>query len=271
MMKKNKLVWNFLSGVIIIIALFLIFKIYFLVQNPLQENTIIILGNENQTILFKTFNRLNSWFNDFFHFNSLRSQVQNLKEENNNLLEQLVELKNLQEENSSLKEAFNVKQTTKWHLVPAQIIMIDPSGLTGNFWINQGQNNGLKPGMNVILANQVLIGTLKECFSNYCRGESIFAPQTRIGVKDVANNFLAIIEKDNQGRFILKLVPREANIQPNDLLITSTENNNFVPGLLVAKVKSLIPSESSLQEYLVEPLFISNQLFSVFVITNSVF
>jgi rod shape-determining protein MreC len=244
---------------------------YSLVKTPLQENTVALFTGSGQNVVLRTFNRIYSWINDFFHFNYLRQQVQSLAEENNILLSQLVELKSLQEENKSLKEAFKVKQTTNWHLLPAQIIMVDPTGLTGSFWINQGQNNGLKPGMNVILANQILVGTLKECFSNYCRGESIFSPQTKIGVKDVASNFLAILIRDNQGRFILKLVPRDTNIQPNDLLVTSIENTNFLPNLLVAKVKSLIPSESSLEEYLTEPLFIPQELSSVFVITDSIF
>ncbi|MFA5392145.1 MAG: rod shape-determining protein MreC [Candidatus Paceibacterota bacterium] len=270
-MKKEKIFRRLFIGVIILIALFFIFKIYFISKNNIQQTTVSIFAQSNKSILLEVFNRANSWFKDFFHFNQIRNQVQNLKEENNNLLWQLTQFKNLEEENISLKLAFNVKQETGWNLLPARIVLVDPTGLNGNFWIDKGQNSGLKPGMNVILENQVLVGVLKECLTNYCRGKSIFAPQTKIGVKDIESRVLAILEKDNQFRFILKLVPRDTQLQLDDLLVTSNENTGFLPGLLVAKVKNLISSESSLQEYLTEPLFLPNQLFSVFVITDSIF
>jgi len=270
-MKKTKIFHRLFIGVIILIALFFIFKIYFISKKYIQQTTVSIFAQSNEPILLEISNRGYSWFKDFFHFNQIRNQVQSLKEENNNLLWQLIQLKNLEEENISLKLAFNVKQNTGWHLLPAQIVLVDPTGLNGNFWINKGQSSGLKPGMNVILENQVLVGVLKECLTDYCRGESIFAPQTKIGVKDIESRVLAILEKDNQARFILKLVPRDTQIQPEDLLVTSNENTGLMPDLLVAKVKNLIPSESFLQEYLTEPLFLPNQLFSVFVITDSIF
>jgi len=270
-MKRHQTIQHLLFGVIILITLLFLFKIYFISKDHIQQATVSTLAQSNEPMLLEIFNRSHSWFKDFFHFNQIRNQVQSLKEENNSLLWQLTQLKNLEEENISLKLAFDVKQKTNWHLLPAQIVLVDPTGLKGDFWINKGQSSGLKPGMNVILENQVLVGVLKECLTNYCRGESIFAPQTKIGVRDIESRVLAILEKDNQARFILKLVPRDTKIQPDDLLVTSTENTGLLPGLLVAKVKSLIPSESALQEYLTEPLFLPNQLFSVFVITDFIF
>ena len=270
-MKRKKFINRFLFGVIIIIALFFIFKLYFISQNSIQTVAVSAFGYPQESSFLKIFNRAYSWANDFFHFNKVRNQTQSLKEENNKLLSQLSRIKTLEEENASLKEAFNMKEMYHWNLVPAEIVLVDPTGLTGVFWINKGVSSGLKPGMNVILSNQILIGTLKECLSDYCRGESIFAPQTKIGVRDINSKVLAILERDTQGRFILKLVPRDVNIQPNDLLVTSTENTGLMPGLLVGKVKNLIPSESALQEYLTEPLFIPNQVLSVFIITNSIF
>jgi len=267
-MKKAKIFHRLFIGVIILIALFFIFKIYFTNQNKLKVASVSVFSEIKDNVFLHFFNQSSEWLNDLFHFNQIRYQAKNLEEENTKLLFQLTRLKNLEEENLALKEAFNPKKEKDWHLLPAQVILIDPTGFSGQFWIDQGQSNGLKPGMNVILSNQVLIGILKECFENYCRGESIFAPQTKIGVENLESHILAILEKDNRGRYLLKLVPQEANIEIGDLLVTSRENSNFLPGLLVAKVKDIIPSSNVLKEYILEPLFTKNQLSSVFVITD---
>ena len=267
-MKKAKIFQRLFIGVIILIALFFMFKIYFTNQNKLKVSSVSVFFEMKDNVFLNFFNQSSGWLNDLFHFNRIRYQTKNLEEENVNLLFQLTQLKNLEEENLSLKEAFNLKKETGWHLLPAQVLLIDPTGFSGQFWIDQGQNSGLKSGMNVILENQVLVGILKECFKDYCRGESIFAPQTKIGVENLESHVLAILEKDNRGRYLLKLVPQEANIKIGDLLVTSHENTNFLKGLLVAKVKDIIPSSNVLKEYILEPLFTKNQLSLVLVITD---
>ena len=267
-MKKAKIFHRLFIGVIILIALFFIFKIYFIFQGNLKVSTVFVFSEMKDNVFLHFLNQSSNWLNDLFHFNRLRYQAKNLEEENTKLLFQLTQLKNLEEENLVLKEAFNLKKEKGYNLLPAQVVLIDPTGFSGQFWIDQGQSSGLKPGMNVILSNQVLVGILKECFENYCRGESIFAPQTKLGVEDLESHVLAILEKDIQGRYLLKLVPQEANIETGDLLVTSHENTNFLQGLLVAKVKDIIPSLNILKEYILEPLFTKNQLSSVFVITD---
>jgi rod shape-determining protein MreC len=267
-MKKAKIFQRLLIGVIILIALFFILKIYFTNQNKLKVASVSVFSEMKNNVFLNFLNQSSGWLNDLFHFNQIRYQAKNLEEENDNLLFHLSQFKNLEEENLALKEAFNLKKEKGWHLLPAQVILIDSTGFSGQFWIDQGQNSGLKSGMNVILENQVLIGILKECFKDYCRGESIFAPATKIGVENVESHVLAILEKDNRGRYLLKLVPQEANILVGDLLITSQENTNFLKGLLVAKVQEIIPSSNVLKEYILEPLFTKNQLSTVFVITD---
>lgn len=267
-MKRNQVIQRLFIGVIILIALFFIFKIYFINQNKLKVASVSVISGMKDNVFLNFLNQSSDWLNDLFHFNRIRYQAKNLEEENDNLLFHLAKFKNLEEENLALKEAFNLKKEKGWHLLPAQVILIDSTGLSGQFWIDQGQSNGLKSGMNVILENQVLIGILKECFKDYCRGESISAPATKIGVENVESHVLAILEKDNRGRYLLKLVPQEANILVGDLLITSNENKNFLKGLLVAKVQEIILSSNILKEYILEPLFTKNQLSTVFVITD---
>jgi len=254
--------------VILIITSILLFKFYFSQEKTLKSQLVYSL--ERGGLIGNYLVNFKNWTNDFLHFNSLRKQLIDIKNENIRLISQAQNFKEIKEENILLKNALKIKDETGWSLMPAKIILMDPSGLTGSFWINKGTETGLKKGMNVILEDKILVGRLMECFNNYCRGKSIFSPETKISVEDLRSSTLAIVEKDIKGNFRLKLVPYESDIKIGDILITSSENTNFFKGLLVAKVKKLGSSSdaSSLKEFILEPLLNFSQISSVLIITD---
>ncbi len=254
--------------VILIITSILLFKFYFSQEKTLKPQ--LVYGLERGGLIGNYLFNFKNWTNDLLHFNSLRKQLSGLEYQNIKLINQLQNFKETEEENILLKNALKIKDETGWSLVSAKIILMDPSGLTGSFWINKGTETGLKEGMNVILEDKILIGRLIECFNNYCRGESIFSPETKISVEDLRSSTLAIAEKDIKGNFRLKLVPYESDIKIGDILITSSENANFFKGLLVAKVKEFGSSSdvSSLKEFILEPLLNFSQISSILIITT---
>ena len=254
--------------VIFIITSILLFKFYFSQEEVFKPKLVYSL--EKGGLVGNYLFNFKNWTNDFLHFNSIRRQLLEIEHENIGLINQLHDFKEVKEENILLKNALKIKDETDWSLVSAKIILMDPSGLTGSFWINKGVKQGLKQGMNVILEDKILVGRLKECFDNYCRGESIFNPETKISVENLRSSILAVAEKDVKGNFRLKLVPYESDIKVGDILITSSENANFFKGLLVAKVKKSSPSSdvSSLKEFILEPLLNLSRISSVLIITN---
>ena len=254
--------------VIFIITSILLFKFYFSQEKTFKPQ--LAYNLEKGGLVGNYLFDFKNWTNDLLHFNTLRKQLSGLGYENIKLINQLQDFKEIEEENSLLKSALKIEDETNWSLVSAKIVLMDPSGLTGSFWINKGIKQGLKQGMNVILEDKILVGRLKECFDNYCRGESIFNPETKISVEDLRSSTLAVAEKDAKGSFRLKLVPYESDIKVGDILITSSENANFFKGLLVAKVKksSLSADVSSLKEFILEPLLNLSEISSVLIITD---
>lgn len=267
-MKRHQTIQRLFFGVIILIALFFLLKLYYGHQNNIKATSVSVLSSMSGTVFSRVLINSSNWVNDLFHFNTLRNKVINLEQTNNDLLVQNLTLQELTNENLALTKALKVKQETNWHLVPAQVILMDPTGLSGRFWINKGKKDGLQVGMNVISADKILVGVLTECEDHYSQGESIFAPQIKIGVEDLNSKVLAVLEKDKEGRYLLTLVPQGAEIKIGDSLVTSAENTNFLKGLLVAQIKELIPSSNVLKEYLAEPFFNNHQLSQIFVITD---
>ena len=254
--------------VVLIITSILLFKLYFSQEKSIKPQ--LVYNLERGGLIGNYLFDFKSWTNDFLHFNSLRKQLLKLQYENIELINQLQDLKETKEENVLLKNALAIEDETGWSMVSAKIILMDPSGLTGSFWINKGIEAGLREGMNVILEDKILVGMLTECFNNYCRGKSIFSPETKISVENLRSSTLAIAEKDIKGNFRLKLVPYKADIKIGDILITSSENANFFKGLLVAKVKGFGSSSdvSSLKEFILEPLLNFSQISSILIITD---
>jgi rod shape-determining protein MreC len=269
MKQKN----NFYSILLLVIFTFtsiLLFNLYFSQEKNLKPK--LVYGLEKGGSIGDYLLNFKNWTNDLLHFNNLRKQLVELKNENIDFVNQLQKFNEIKEENDLLKNALKIKEETNWSVESAKIILTDPSGLTGSFWINKGSEIGLKNGMNVILEDKVLVGRLIECFNSYCRGESIFSPETKISVEDLRSSTLAIAEKDMKGNFRLKLVPYESDIQIGDILVTSSENANFFKGLLVAKVKKSSSSSniSSLKEFILEPLLNFSQISYVLIITDIV-
>jgi len=267
MKQKNNFHFIFLL-VIFTFTSILLFNLYFSQEKNLKPK--LVYGLEKGGLIGNYLFNFKNWADDLLHFNNLRKQLSELKYENINFVNQLQNFNEIKKENSLLKNALEIKEETGWSVELAKIILTDPSGLTGSFWINKGTNTGLKDGMNVILGDKVLVGRLIECFNSYCRGESIFSPETKISVEDLRSSTLAIAEKDIKGNFRLRLVPYESDIQIGDILVTSSENANFFKGLLVAKVKKFSPSSdiSSVKEFILEPLLNFSQISSVLIVID---
>ncbi|MGC8651352.1 MAG: rod shape-determining protein MreC [Minisyncoccia bacterium] len=267
-MRKNPLLHFLFFGVVIIIALFFLFKLYQGQRNNIQTASVTTLASLRGTVFTNILLNSSSWLNDFLHFNTLRNKLIDLEKTNSELLTQNLTLQELTKENLALTNALKLKQDNGWHLIPSQVVLMDPTGLSGKFWINKGGQDGLKVGMNVISTNKILLGVITECNAHYSQVESIFAPQIKIGVEDLNSQVLAVLERNTEGKYILTLVPQGANVNGGDFLITSAENKNFLKGLLVAQVKEIIPSSNVIKNYLTEPFLNSHQIDWVFVITD---
>lgn len=267
-MKAKKELQPLILLVIVCITSLLIFRLYFFEASNLKPG--IIFMTEKGEIMGRLVFNFKNWFIDILHFNSLRNENKKTRKENIYLINQLQQFKEIQEENSLLKKVLDIKKETGWTLESAKVILMDPSGLSGSFWIDKGFNSGLKPGMNVILEDKVLVGKLKECYENYCYGESIFSPEIKISVENLRSLDIAVAERQKWGDFRLKLVPYKSDIQIGDILITSSENSDFIRGLLVAKIKKAVHSSAAdlFKEFILEPFLDPSRLSSVLVITD---
>ena len=254
-------------GILVITIIGLLTIVYVRRENSIQRRTVSWVISWNT--ISQDFSSLRSWYDDLIHFNSFRREALRAQQENLHLLSQQTVIKELGKENETLRDALKLKKKYYWHLVPAQVIFTDPLNSQGIFWLNKGLNDGLKSGMNVVLGSKILVGTLAKCYPHFCQGISIFQPGLRLSVKDERSNVLAVAEKGKGGDFILKLVSFDSDIKVGDILVTSKENQMFLPNLLVARVKKeQVITGNLLKQFILRPLFSEVDISSVLIITN---
>ncbi len=269
-MKKKFKISFLLTKVIILITFVIVFRVYLSSKNNLNALAIDSLKVIESPVSFVS--NIVSWFYDLFHFNKFRNNYLKLQEENFLLNQKLLDYLELKKENENLKLALKIKEEENWKLVPAKVVFFDPSGVTNNFLIDKGLENGIKNGMNIITNEKVLIGRTINCLKYSCLVESIFSPNVKIGLENARSKIKSIMEKDIKGNFYLKLLPPMADMEIGDLLITSNENPFYLKGLLVAKIIDKIEGAKNPEEgFIIEPLVNRLNLDQVFVITNFTF
>ncbi|MFA5092302.1 MAG: rod shape-determining protein MreC, partial [Candidatus Paceibacterota bacterium] len=208
------------------------------------------------------------WIGDLFNFANLRNEYYRLKEKEKNFNQNLGAVSVLKNENADLYKLLH-SDTNKFNILPAKVLVGDINGSDGIFIINRGLNDNLKVGMNIIIPDNILVGRVIEVFKNYSKVESLHSINTNLSVLNLDKNFLALLKKDSSGSLTLKFYADDNQFNLQDILVTSSENQNYLSGLLVGKVKSITNTPlTSQKNVLVELFFEPSKLHNVFVITN---
>lgn len=220
-----------------------------------------------QPVQEKTGNAMN-YLGDLFNFAKIRIDYYRLKEKEKDFDQNTGALNALKYENEGLHKLIN-SDSNKYNIISAKVLVGDINGTDGIFIINRGTNDDLKKGMNVILPENILVGKIIEVFKNYSKVESLHSSNTNLSVLSIAKNYLALLKKDQNGSLTLKFYSDESVFNVNDIFITSSENKEFISGLLVGKIRSIKNTSLTNQKnILIETFFEPSKLRNVFVITN---
>lgn len=203
---------------------------------------------------------------------------QALLEENSRLHDQLAassaleaRLAELRKENFRLREMLEFKEQSEYSLVPAEVIARDGSNWFHTMTINKGSIHGVEKDMAVVtseglvgnvlsvspIASQVLLLT------DARRAVSAIVQRSRepgeVGIVENAPEIPGFLRMSN--------LPREANIQPGDTVISSGLGGIFPKGLVIGHVLEIGEDEYGiLKQALLRPAANFNRLEEVFVV-----
>jgi len=184
----------------------------------------------------------------FFHRNMMLAR--RLSVENDNLNRKLLEQEEYRLENNRLKELLSLKQKTPLKVIAAQVIARSTDSWVSLVIINKGTRQGIRKGY-VVITFAGLAGRVIEVFDSTSKVMLINDPH--LGVS-------AIIERTRQeglisgtlgNTLIMRYLPKDADMQTGDKIVTSGLTDMYPKGLAIGTVVSFGDEFSGLSRYAV--------------------
>lgn len=195
----------------------------------------------------------------------------NLREENENLKKQLIEISlqqkshyTLIDENKRLRDLLALKESKKDIVTIANVISKGSNKFLKTIWIDKGSNHGIKKGYPVVTPNG-LVGKVISVNSNSSEIILVTDPNFSAAVRIDRNRVEGILTGKGNN-CLLKYIPLEEEVLTGDRIITSGLDEVFPEGILVGAVKSVNKKKGLFQLIEVIPTQPENKIEEVAVI-----
>lgn len=223
-----------------------------------------------QEAVSRVFRPVGSFFGGLAHVGSLeaqnrrlREQIQTLKAETGgaiNTQRQLIELQDL----LGLKQRLDLSATVGGNVIASSI---------GNFeWsvtIDRGSGDGVKVNQPVLTA-EGLVGHVVEVTSCCSRVQLIIDPRSAVASRLAKTGDTGLIVGERNQDLQMQLVPPDAEVTPEEAVVTSGYQNGLYPsGILIGFVSHLYSQQGSLSKVIqVRPAVDFSSLEFVLVVTG---
>lgn len=253
---KNSFIFLFLS--LEIVAFFLIVK-----------------NNEYQSS--KVFNSSNYLVGNLMASVKEVKDYLQLKEVNQNLAQQNAEL--LSKDKRSFVKIFGnsvvINDTTyyqKYVYTTAKVINNSTNNRENYLTLDQGEINGIKPGMAVIGTNGV-VGIVKNVSPHFSSIISLLHQKIFISGKIKKSNYFGSVmwdsDQNNHRTALLKEIPNHVQLQKGDTIITSGFSTIFPEGVPIGIVKDFdLPKGSNFYEITIELTTDFKQVSHVYIVKS---
>ena len=187
----------------------------------------------------------------------LKSKVDDLTEENNQLRQDTYEL-------SRLRELYQLDEKyTGYTKVGARIIEVTANNWSKAFKVDKGSDDGIKKDMNVI-AGGGLVGIVTEVGKNYSIIKTIIEDNNSVSGMLIDTNETCIvegnIEQSDSGFVKLTHFKSDITVRDGDKVVTSNISDKYLQGILIGYAKDVTPDSNNLTQsgYLVPAVDFNN-------------
>jgi rod shape-determining protein MreC len=210
------------------------------------------------------------------------NEVARLQEENETMRQQLEQLTlvnvqtiELREENERLRELLGFKESRPNFTLlaaevvaqetPAEVIGGESNGLIQAIRIDQGSESGIEPGMSVVTARG-LVGRISTVGEGWSQVLLLTDETSAVAAYGLEGRASGMVEGTGDG-LIMRYIPHEQRVEPNDVVLTSGLGGGFPKGLVIGTVESVQRRDvNPWQEATIRTTLDISQLEYVFVI-----
>ena len=259
-------------GIIITVILLILIVIFSNGENNASffENAASNLVMPIQNGLTYLKNKLSGNSTFFTDINNLKQENEELKEKNSKLEQSLRELENIKTENNTLKEYLNLTEKYgEYKTVPGYIINKDISNYTDVFVINVGSKNGIANNMTVI-SEKGLVGHVISVTENTAKVQTIIDTSSAVSAIISSTRDSIICRGTLSGNELrATYIPTEANLVEGDNIETSGLGGIYPKGIHIGTIKEVVNTKNITDRYMmIETAVDFSKIETVLVITK---
>lgn len=187
----------------------------------------------------------------FFHFYSLKKENEKLKKQITSFNNRSYTLENLNIENKRLKKLLSFKDNLDFRVTTAKVIGSNFSNWYNSIIINKGEIDGITSDQAVFSPTGI-VGKVVSTSKKTAKIMILTNRSSKVGGRIHRTRELGMLIGINKNYCILNFLPRNAEVQKGDLVVTPGFGNIFPEGFIlgvVAKVYSTDSKESEANEY----------------------
>ena len=243
-------------------------------QTPVLGKTAGTIAAPFQKAVSWVENRLSYVTSNVWEIMTVHQQNKMLRSEVDQLRIQNLQASEYAAENARLRALLGYKQAaSQFDLVAARVIGREADSWSHMIVIDRGTMDGVHENMPVV-TEKGLVGHVVEAGPNYAKVQLILDPRSSVGtlVQRAESRVVGIVEGDPANPTMPRMVnvPKNADIQEGDVIVTSGFGGMYPKGLVVGLVSSLENDEAGLLKIaLLEPAVDFQRLEDVAVIVAS--
>jgi len=202
----------------------------------------------------------------FYHRNFVQNE--RLKKEIDFLRQKLNTMGEALLENTRLKETLTFKQESPYKVIAARVIGRSPDNWSSLVIIDKGRYNGIKTGM-VTINYLGLVGRVIETTESTSEIMLINDPNFAVSAMVKRSRQEGLVAGTLGSSLIMRYLPREADIEASDTIITSGLTDLYPKGLLIGTVVDIGEELSGLARYaIIKPVVELSNIEEVLVIAR---
>jgi len=206
-------------------------------------------------------------FSTLFTIKKLVSENATLNQKIDDLSFENARLKSAQDENLALRKALNFTQQSNLNLLPAEVLVLDPTGIARSMTINRGEKSGVTVNQAVVVSPGLLIGKVVKVNPNSSEVVLITDPSMVVNGEVVDSGAKGLVRGEHGLGLTFDMVTQNELIKSGDKVVTSGLSGDFSRGLLIGEIASLKSNSTQLfQKAYISPAADLKNLRFVFVV-----
>jgi len=183
------------------------------------------------------------WFSKKISFISnigeLRSENENLFNENLKLKFDLVQLIEIRNENKILREEIDLNAKNIFETEASLVIGQTLSKNRKIIYLDKGSRDGVEEGMPIIVGKGVLIGKISKVYYSTSEAELVLDRDNKINAEIQSSQAKGIVQGEYGTSAAMDMIPQATNVEIGQTVITSGLGGTYPRGLLIGYVKDV--------------------------------